>query len=85
MVYSVDGTQVLNNNLLDNDGEGLGISVLATDTLLSGNVATGNRTDICNCAASTQEVSNTFATGSINTVCIVGRDSAQARCRAGSL
>jgi hypothetical protein len=59
------------NQTLKNQGEGINNGPTATNSTIENNTSLGNRTDVCNDGTIAVFVNNFFATGGVNTPCVV--------------
>ncbi len=66
-----DGTVVDANTLTGSGGQGIANLTGATNTEITNNTVSGNRTDICNEGTVATFTGNTFATGGTATACVV--------------
>ncbi|MEM9300573.1 MAG: right-handed parallel beta-helix repeat-containing protein [Pseudomonadota bacterium] len=74
LIYAGDAITVSNNELIDNDGEGLATNDRAGAITVEGNLLQGNRLDLCNCGAELTLTSNSFDSGGPTADCIVARE-----------
>ena len=75
LLLSGTNNEVSNNQLLDNEGEGLNNLAGVLNTRIDGNTITGNYRDVCNCGHISSFEGNTLNTGGIDAACVVEKNS----------
>ncbi|MEM8996541.1 MAG: right-handed parallel beta-helix repeat-containing protein [Acidobacteriota bacterium] len=73
-------TTVQNNTAIGGGGEGFGQFAAASHTAFTGNMLSGNRTDMCSCGSFRDLSGNTFATGGRFRACVVERGAVEEDC-----